>query len=75
MNKNAEKMNNKLKNTITDLEKRIEEKENQHQNEIVQLNKTSEETLAQLKSLFDNEKARLENKLKEEKNKNGKKNI
>ena len=73
MNKNAEKMNNKLKSTITDLEKRIEEKETQHRNEILQLNKTSEDTLAQLKSLFETEKSRLENKLREEKNKSEKK--
>ena len=34
---------------------------------ISQLNKTSEDTLAQLKSLFETEKSRLENKLREEK--------
>ena len=38
----------------------------------MQLNKNSEETLAQLKSLFENEKSRLESKLKEEKSKNEK---
>ena len=49
MTKNAEKLNNRLKTSISDLEKKLEEKENQHQNEIIQINKTSEETLAQLK--------------------------
>ena len=37
------------------------------------MNKTYEETVAQLKSLFDTEKSRLENKIKEEKNKTEKK--
>ena len=33
MNKNNEKINNKLKGTISDLEKRLEEKEAKHQND------------------------------------------
>lgn len=39
MSKNTEKLNNKLKTSVNELEKRIEEKEAQHQNEILELNK------------------------------------
>ena len=46
---------------------KLEDKEIAHRNEIVDLNKASEETLAQLKALFSTEKVRLEEKLKEEK--------
>ena len=71
--KNTEKLNNKLKLSLAEMEKKLEDKETLHQNEIIQLNKNSEETLSQLKSLFENEKTRLESKLKEEKNKSEKK--
>ena len=34
MSKNTEKLNNKLKASISELEKKLEEKENQHQNHL-----------------------------------------
>ena len=52
-----------MKNQISDFEKKLEEKDSLHQKEIIQLNKNSEETLNQLKSLFESEKARLEEKI------------
>ena len=73
MNENNKKLNEKFKNSISEMEKKLEEKENIHQNEIIQLNKNSEETLNQLKTLFENEKMRLEEKLREEKEKYEKK--
>lgn len=69
----TQEMSSKMKSTIAELEKKLEEKESLHQNEICELNKNSEETLNQLKALFETEKIRLEEKLKEEKSKNEKK--
>ena len=73
LNKISEKYEQKIKNQITDDEKKLEEKESLHQKEITQINKNTEETMTQLKALFESEKLRLEEKLKEEKNKSQKK--
>ena len=69
INETTKNLNSKYKTSITELEKKLEDKESQHRSEISQLNKNSEDALAQLKLLFENEKNRLENKLKEEKSK------
>jgi hypothetical protein len=67
-------MQENLKKIIEEFEKKIEEKENKHQKEIWDLNKSSEETINQMKALFETEKIRFEERMKEEKHKNEKKN-
>lgn len=69
----SESANIKLKFMAEDFEKKLEEKERYHHNEISELNRMSEETVSQLKALFETEKIRFEEKLKEEKLKNEKK--
>lgn len=64
----------RLKSLTEDYEKKSEEKETKHQKEILELNRSSEETINQMKALFETEKIRFEEKLKEEKHKNEKKN-
>lgn len=60
----------KIKQLNEELDKHLEEKEKIYQNEIRNLNQNSEEAINQFKSLFEIEKMRLEEKLKEEKIKN-----
>ena len=49
--------------TIDSYERILSSKEQEHQKEIEKLNSTSESTLNQLKTIFENEKNRLEEKL------------
>ena len=63
----------KLRNLTEDYEKKFEDKENKHQKEMYELNRSSEETINQMKALFETEKIRFEEKLKEEKHKNERK--
>lgn len=68
-----EELQNKLKSIHDEYERKMEEKERMNQKEISDLNKNSEETISQLKALFETEKIRFEDKLKEEKLRNEKK--
>ncbi len=63
----------KLKLLTEDYEKKSEEKESKHQRELLELNRTSEETINQMKALFETEKIRFEDRLKDEKHKNDRK--
>lgn len=62
-----------MKKYTHETEKKLEEKEQKHQKELYDLNKNSEETILQMKSIFDTEKIRFEEKLKDERTKNEKK--
>src|SRR5574344_3134025 len=55
------------------MEKKLEDKEIAHQNQLKESNKQSEDAVNELKALFGAEKLRLEEKLKDEKTKNAKK--
>lgn len=68
-----EEYQNKNKILSDELDKKIEEKERIHQREMSDLNRNSEESIAQLKAIFETEKIRFEEKLKEEKLRNEKK--
>lgn len=63
----------KLKSLTEDYEKKSEEKEAKHQRELLELNRASEETINQMKALFETEKIRFEDRLKDEKHKNERK--
>jgi len=69
----SESSQSKIKLIKDDFERKIEENERFHHNEISELNRISEETVSQLKALFETEKIRFEEKLKDEKSKNEKK--
>ncbi len=63
----------KLKSLTEDYEKKSEEKETKHHREILELNRASEETINQMKALFETEKIRFEDRFKDEKHKNDRK--
>ena len=63
----------KLKSLTEDYEKKSEEKEAKHQKELFEQNRSSEETINQMKALFETEKIRFEDRLKDEKHKNDRK--
>lgn len=63
----------RLKSLTEDYEKKSEEKEFKHQRELLELNRTSEETINQMKALFETEKIRFEDRLKDEKHRNDRK--
>lgn len=63
----------KLKFLTEDYEKKSEEKEAKHQKELFEQNRSSEETINQMKALFETEKIRFEDRLKDEKHKNDRK--
>lgn len=67
LNETHEELNEKLKRLYGENEKKIEEKNFFHQKEMDELTKKSEETIKQLRLIFETEKIRLEEKLKEEK--------
>ena len=69
MNESSEKLKSKLKKDLDEMEKKLEEQENNHRNEIFELNRSNEENFHQIKTIFETEKTRLEEKLKEEKSK------
>lgn len=68
-----EETNYKLKAFVDEYEKKIEDKELRHQKDLMDLNKTSEESINQLRILFESEKIRFDEKTKEEKIKTDKK--
>lgn len=70
---NNDEMNEKLKELLLENEKRIQEKEYVFQREKDELAQKSEDTIKQLKMIFETEKLRMEEKIKEEKNKAEKK--
>ena len=70
---NNDEMNEKLKELLLENEKRIQEKEYVFQREKDELAQKSEDTIKQLKMIFETEKLRMEEKIKEEKNKADKK--
>lgn len=53
----------KTKDIINDYENQLILKEENHRNEIKELNNHSEDTLNQLKAIFNDEKTRLESKI------------
>ena len=63
----------KYKKFIEDFEKKTEEKDAIYRRDIEIINKSCEDTIANYKSMFENEKSRLEEKIKEEKAKYEKK--
>lgn len=67
-----DELNKQINITNEHYERKLNEKEVYHQNEIIALNKNSETTLDQLKIIFTNEKARLEDRISESKKKNDK---
>lgn len=71
--KKNEEFSSTVKFLNEDFEKKNEEKEDRHHRELSDLNKNSEDTISQLKALFESEKIRFEERLKEEKSKNEKK--
>ena len=68
-----EEMNAKEKEYHLDNEKRLEDKDNHWQKEREELHQKSEDTIKKLKMIYETEKIRLEDKLKEEKSKADKK--
>ena len=54
------------KNQLKEADERIEENEKHRQKELSDLNRNTENTILQLKSLFEAEKIRLEDKIKDE---------
>lgn len=70
---NNDEMNEKLKELLLENEKKIQEKEYIFQREKDELAQKSEDTIKQLKMIFETEKLRMEEKIKEEKNKAEKK--
>lgn len=59
--------NQKYKKFMEDFQKKMDEKEDLHIKDIETVNKSCEDTIANYKSMFDNENKRLEEKLKDEK--------
>lgn len=68
-----DEMSEKLKSMIKDGEKRLEDKDYSHNKEMEDLTTKSEDTIKQLRMIYETEKIRLEDKFKEEKSKNEKK--
>ena len=68
-----EENNKKIKKLLENYEKKTEEKESIYRRDMDLVNKNCEDTIANYKVLFENEKIRLEEKIKEEKIKNEKK--
>lgn len=68
-----EENNSKYKKFMEEFEKKIEEKDSIYRRDIEIINKSCEDTIANYKSMFENEKNRLEEKIKEEKSKYEKK--
>ena len=66
---NNDDIQRKIRKLTVDYEKKLEEKEQKYQREQVELNRNSEETINQLKNLFETEKYLFEEKLREEKSK------
>lgn len=68
-----DEMEERLKQMVHDAEKKLEEKEYSHQKEINDLNTQSEEAIKQLKMMYETEKIRMEDRMKDERNKTDKK--
>ena len=66
---NIDDIQRRIKKLIVEHEKKLEEKEQKHQKEQMELNKNSEETINQLKNIYESEKNLFEEKLREEKSK------
>lgn len=73
LNETHEEMNEKLKSMLKESEKNLEDKEYAFHKERDDFNQKSEETIKQLKMIYETEKIRIEDKLKEEKTKNDRK--
>jgi hypothetical protein len=73
LNEAHDEMNEKFKEMLSENEKRMDEKEYSHHKEREDFNSKSEDTLKQLKMIYETDKIRVDEKLKEEKNKNDRK--
>ncbi len=70
---NNEDISRRIKKLTADYEKKLEEKEQKHQRDQTELNRSSEETINQLRHLFEQEKVLFDEKLRDDKLKNEKK--